>query len=437
MEILTLPTSSITIPPNRQRKEINPSYIDSLSESIKCIGLINPIIIDDDNTLIAGYCRIKAHEALGRLEIAAIRKSDLDDWDKEVIEFEENVRRQNLEYNDQLLAELKLYEMYQQRYGTKPGLYAHTSTARSKWRIEDMAKLMGFSYGKMSERLSLARAVRDDPKLGQMKSVSQAKHELERRQVTAARTIIAAVKMQEHKEQQAQAQQEDPSIESPSPAFVSFTKDNLTLINADSRDYIPTLADDSVGCLITDPPWNVAFDTTFGGNPDEGFLLTKDVLQLLYPKLQDGSLCIMYCATRHLITGKVYQLVQSCGYAIYDSIHIWYKPSVAMSSQPYRELKYDYEPALVFSKGRGRDFNYPMFAVISDVLVGKRDHPAQKSVHVLSELIKNFSVEHDIVIDPFMGSGSTLLACHVTGRRGLGIERDLDSYSTAVYLMEQ
>jgi site-specific DNA-methyltransferase (adenine-specific) len=235
-----------------------------------------------------------------------------------------------------------------------------------------------------------------------------------------------------------QEQKSNPPSNEPEPQFETFKQDNITLINADSRMVIPTLPDESISCLITDPPWGVLFDQSFGTDPKSGLQLTKEVLTLLKPKLQPSSLCLMYCATKHLITGDIYKLVQSCGYAIYPTIHIWYKPKSAGSSIPYRELKNDYEPALLFSSGPGRDFNTPMWAVIMDNIEGRtRYHTAQKSIPVLSELISNFSVENELIIDPFMGSGQTMLACKQTTRRGLGIELDKGHYHTAVYLLSE
>ncbi|MFA5132922.1 MAG: DNA methyltransferase [Candidatus Paceibacterota bacterium] len=430
MNIFTINLSDITIPPTRQRTDKDDKYIDQLSESIRMIGQINPIILDETNTLIAGWCRIKAFELLGRTEIYARRWEDLDQYEKELIEFEENVRRKNLSYNEQLLAELALHERFQQYHGVqKSPFYGHVSKGRPKWRVEDMANFMGFSIGKMSERLKLAQEIRRNPEMGDFKTESQARHAMERKQAQAIRTVLAAVKVSEQKET-------TPSNE-PKPLFETYHHGDITLINADAKLVIPTLPDDSISCLITDPPWNVLFDESFGTDTKIGLELTHETLRLLYPKLQSGSLCVMYCATRHLITGKIYELVQSCGYAIYPTIHIWYKPHSAGSSIPYRELKNDYEPALLFSKGLGRDFHSPMWAVISGLVEGKRYHTAQKCTDVLKQLIQNFTVENELVIDPFMGSGQTMLACRALKRRGLGIEKEPDHYHTAIYLMEE
>lgn len=430
MNIFPLNLNDIKIPDSRQRTETDDKYIDQLSESIRLIGQINPIIVDETNTLIAGWCRVKAFQLLGRTEITARRWEDLDAYEKELIEFEENVRRKNLSYNEQLLAELALHERFQAYHGTrKSAFYGHASKGQPNWRVEDMANFMGFSIGKMSERLKLAQQLRKDPKLGEFKTESQARHAMERKQEQAVRTAIAALNVIEQKAAK-------PSTE-PKPQFETYQQGNVTLVNADAKLVIPTLPDDSINCLITDPPWNVLFDETFGTDPNIGLELTHDILRLLYPKLQQGSLCVMYCATKHLITGRIYQLVQSCGYAIYPTIHIWYKPHTAGSSIPYHELKNDYEPALLFSKGVGRDFRSPMWAVVSGLISGKRYHPAQKPVEVLQQLVENFTVAGELVIDPFMGSGSVMQACRNSNRRGLGIELSADHYHTAIYLLEE
>ena len=59
-------------------------------------------------------------------------------------------------------------------------------------------------------------------------------------------------------------------------------------------------------------------------------------------------------------------------------------------------------------------------------------HPTQKPVEVMEWLIKRLSNENDIILDPFMGSGSTGVACKNTNRRFIGIELDKDYYNIAM-----
>jgi adenine-specific DNA-methyltransferase len=72
---------------------------------------------------------------------------------------------------------------------------------------------------------------------------------------------------------------------------------------------------------------------------------------------------------------------------------------------------------------------------IPDVLewcyTGNRLHPTQKPVPSLKPVIEAFTERGDIVLDPFAGSGSTLLAAKILGRRYIGIELDAEYANTA------
>jgi site-specific DNA-methyltransferase (adenine-specific) len=61
----------------------------------------------------------------------------------------------------------------------------------------------------------------------------------------------------------------------------------------------------------------------------------------------------------------------------------------------------------------------------------ERHHPTQKPIELLEWLIKYYSNEGDIVLDPTCGSGSILVACQNLNRNGIGIEMDLLYYNTA------
>ena len=64
-------------------------------------------------------------------------------------------------------------------------------------------------------------------------------------------------------------------------------------------------------------------------------------------------------------------------------------------------------------------------------------HPCQKPVALMSYLVRTFTNEGDLVIDPFMGSGTTAEACLLTGRRFIGTEKNPDFYETAVERLQK
>lgn len=62
---------------------------------------------------------------------------------------------------------------------------------------------------------------------------------------------------------------------------------------------------------------------------------------------------------------------------------------------------------------------------------GSRVHPTQKPLELMLELVRDFTNEGDWIIDPFCGSGTTLVAAQRLGRSAIGIDRLLEHYETA------
>lgn len=109
----SLPCSAIKIPPrdDRQRKEIK---TDDLEPSIARFGVLVPIIIDSDNTLIAGERRLTVSLKLGLPEIPVRYVSELSSIERKAIELAENVHRRDLPWQDHCKALLEIYTLMQQ-----------------------------------------------------------------------------------------------------------------------------------------------------------------------------------------------------------------------------------------------------------------------------------------------------------------------------------
>ena len=68
---------------------------------------------------------------------------------------------------------------------------------------------------------------------------------------------------------------------------------------------------------------------------------------------------------------------------------------------------------------------------------GGASHPTQKPLPLMSELVRLFSFAGETILDPFMGSGTTLVACAKLGRSGIGIEVDPGHFETACKRVEE
>lgn len=97
-----LPIDSIVIPEGRQRKSIE---VDDILDSVRKWGVLQPIIIEDEtNILIAGERRLTASKKLNLPDIPVRYVSELSDTDKAIIEYEENKRRSDLPWLDEVMA---------------------------------------------------------------------------------------------------------------------------------------------------------------------------------------------------------------------------------------------------------------------------------------------------------------------------------------------
>ena len=107
---MLIPISEITIAPGR--REALPGDVKELADSILEVGLINPIMVDQAHTLIAGLHRLEAMKLLGRSEIECT-VSDLDGLQAALAEIDENFVRKDLsddEFRELLLRRKEIYE---------------------------------------------------------------------------------------------------------------------------------------------------------------------------------------------------------------------------------------------------------------------------------------------------------------------------------------
>jgi adenine-specific DNA-methyltransferase len=96
-----------------------------------------------------------------------------------------------------------------------------------------------------------------------------------------------------------------------------------------------------------------------------------------------------------------------------------------------RYLRYQHECAHLLVKGNPRYPQQTIGDVIDWTYSGNRLHPTQKPLSVLLPLIETFSASGGTVLDPFAGSGSSLLAAKMLGRPYVGIELDAKYHAIA------
>lgn len=178
---------------------------------------------------------------------------------------------------------------------------------------------------------------------------------------------------------------------------------NATLYLGDCREIIPTLPRADI--VVTDPPYP---------DIDKGFAITPitDLASLRVRQL------VFWSAVEEFPLS-------------WSAIHIWHKPN-GNSSQHYERI-FERNGNLTCRVFRNAAIlpNYTQYAAECV------DHPTQKPLSLLRELVNLVSESGDVVLDPFMGSGTTGVACVRLGRKFIGIEMEPKFFDIACRRIEE
>ena len=220
----------------------------------------------------------------------------------------------------------------------------------------------------------------------------------------------------------------------------------IKLYNDDCIKKFATMPRNKVDAIITDPPYNISRDNNFKtmnragidfGEWDKDFDLV-DWIKYCEPVLKKGGNIVIFNSWKNM--SYIVEELEKNNFEVKDLIR-WEKTNPMPRNRDRRFIT-DYEVAVwAVKKGGKWTFNrlsetYERPEIVCGVTSKKEKidggHPTQKPVEVMEWLIKRLSNENDIILDPFMGSGSTGVACKNTNRRFIGIELDKDYYNMAI-----
>ena len=159
--------SNIKINPGR--REAEPKAVEELARSITAVGLMNPVTLDQNNTLVAGLHRLEAAKLLGWTEIECTTIG-MDSVQAKLAEIDENIVRTRLnrqELCEQLLRRKEIYETLhpETRHGMRNGQTAknaNLATLETKSFAEDTAEKTGMSKRAVSRLLQIANNLTGD-----------------------------------------------------------------------------------------------------------------------------------------------------------------------------------------------------------------------------------------------------------------------------------
>lgn len=347
----------------------SPEQIKKLRASLREFGFINPVIIDKDFNVIAGHGRILAAKEEGIKEVPCVLVDYLTEAQKKAYIIADNRMAMDAGWDEELL------------------------------RVEIEAL--------QAEAFDLSLTGFDDTEIADL--------------------------FGDDSDVQEDDFDVDEELEKPtfSKAGDVWTLGRHRLVCGDStksETFETLMQGRKANLVVTDPPYNVNYEGTAGKIKNDN-LADEKFYQFLFDAFSniekvmadDASIYVFHADTEGLNFRKAFS---DAGFYL-SGCCIWKKPSLVLGRSPYQ---WQHEPCLYGWKKNGKHQWYSdrKQTTIWEFEKTKKntDHPTMKPISLLAYPIQNSSMSNTLVLDPFGGSGSTLIACEQTDRSCATIELD-------------
>jgi DNA modification methylase len=376
--------------PNRSNARTHSrQQVEEIARSIDKFGFNNPVLIDRDNHIIAGHGRVEAARLLGLVRIPALRIEHLSPAEKRAYVLADNRLAEKAGWDEEVLA-IELQELI---------------------NLDFNLELTGFSAGEI------------DALLGAQDSDDEDADDV----------------CQEHEPSHAVTQAGD-----------CWRAGAHLLLCGDARDqasYKRLMAGEKAAYAITDPPYNIQIDKNAVGHgriryrefafasgelsSAEFTAFLGDVFRQIRHQTVQGAICAAFIDWKHmpemLVAGQK-------NFLELKNLCVWVKPSGGMGSF-YRS---QHELVFVWKCSRGKHVNnfelgqhgrtrtnvWEYTGSSFNTASAQGLHPTPKPVGLIADAIQDCSRRGDLILDPFCGSGTILLAAERTGRAARTIEID-------------
>lgn len=357
------------VPYQNNARTHSPAQIQKLRSSLREFGFINPVLIDRDYGVIAGHGRIEAARAEGITEVPCVFVDHLTEAQKKAYILADNRMALDAGWDEEML-KVELSGLLEMGYDL--GLTGFDAAELSDFfNTDDEAKEDDFDVDAELEKPTFCKAG-DVWKLGM-------------------HTLICG----------------------------DATK---------HETYDALLDDTKVNLVLTDPPYNVNYEGSAGKIKNDNMAADKFYQFLLdaftcmeRSMAADASVYIFHADTEGLNFRRAFD---DAGFYL-SGCCIWKKQSLVLGRSPYQ---WQHEPVLYGWKKSGKHQWYTgrKETTIWEFDKPKKngDHPTMKPIPLLAYVLGNSTQTNGLVLDPFGGSGSTLIACEQTGRVCYTMELD-------------
>lgn len=369
MEWKVLPSGQLKPAAYNPRKQLKPGdkEYEKIKNSIKEFGYVEPIIVNYDMTVIGGHQRLTVLKELGYEEVQCVVVH---------IEDEHKVKALNIAlnkitgaWNEQLLADLIV----------------------DLQSVDFNVDLTGFEAPEVEQLFSKVHN----------KKVKEDDFDVD-------------------------GELEKPAFSRPGDVWTLGRHKVLCGDSTLEESYHTLLGSTKVNMVLSDLPYFVDYHGTAGSiandnlPDDRAYEFCRKAMGCMHEVLaDDGSIYIFHADTKGLIFRRAFD---DAGFYL-SGCCIWKKNALVLGRSPYQWI---HEPCLFGWKKGGRHQWYSDRKQTTvweyDRPKSSKDHPTMKPVALMAYPIRNSTMTNGLVLDPFLGSGSTLIACEETDRICYGIE---------------
>ena len=357
------------------------TQIAQIAASIKEFGFLNPVIVSSDNTILCGHGRYYAAQKLGLEKIPCIKEEHLTEAQKKAYIIADNKLALNAGWDNELLT-IELSQLQ---------------------GLDFDLDLLGFDDKELSKLFDDEKDIQEDDF--------------------------------------------DVDEELKKPAITKFGDvwhlGKHTLICGDStkeETYRTLLGDTKVNLVCTDPPYLVNLESKSGKikNDDlddkEGYAFLRSAFENFHQSLaKDGSIYVFYATAKARVFHDAYE---DAGFKVGAGL-VWKKDRLVLTRTDW---KYIHEPIIWGWRKDGKHIWYGdqkqktvfEFDRIKNSKEDGHGHPSSKPVPLIAYLIKQCTQSNGLVLDGFLGSASTLIACEQLNRVCYGIEYEPKFIDVAV-----
>lgn len=396
--------------------------IDALAASIRQHGQgidapIQPIVIERNTfILVAGGRRLAAMTKLGVKELTHgkhyVYRDEQSQIEREAVELEENLRRKELTWQEQVAGKKRLLEKLQAIHGvvalgapTKEDALSHVG---SGFGINKLAAVLGESAAQTSKDIAIATAIEQFPALGKKDSKGAAMQSL--KTLSTVLNIAAAAEVKK-----AARQIVDTQLGVVPDSTTLAVVRRWSVYKGDFRTNLAAIPESSVDLIHTDLPYGTASTKVGAGAMefgytdviDKNFLL--DVANASYKLLRPNRYAAFWFG--FVTYADLVNVLTTAGFKVCPVPLVWVKNNVVVA-QDYSLYAGRYEACLIVKKGSPTMMrpNQPNVKNFNFVSSANRTHANEKPVDLIHDILKDLVPTGGVVADLCAGTGSTGVA---------------------------